>query len=166
MQADHARLLRGLLADLANVLLHLLLGFRDDLLDSRGMDSPVLNELLERDLGDLATDAVEPRHDHDARRVVDDHVNARGLLERADVSPLAADDPAFHFITGNIDRADGDLRGVRCRIPLDRRRQDLPRLLLAGITHCRLVSQHHRAELTAQLLFDLAQQGGPGFVGR
>ena len=132
VQVDHLCLLRGLLTDPADVLLHLLLGFLDDLLDPRGVDPPILDQLLERDLGDLTADAVEPGHDHDPRGVVHDHVHAGCLFERPDVPPLAADDPALHLVAGNVDRADRDLRGVRGGIALDGCRQDLPRPLLAA----------------------------------
>ncbi len=101
-----------LLAEPADVLLHLFLGFLDDLLDPGRVNAAVLDQSLERDLGDLAADAVEPGDDDHAGRVVDDHVHAGRLLEGADVPPLAADDPALHLVVGNVDRADGDLGGV------------------------------------------------------
>ena len=164
MQADDVGLLRRLLADPADVLLHLLLGFLDDLLDPRRMDAAVLDQLLERELGDLAADAVEPGDDDDAGRVVDDHVDAGRLLERADVPPLAADDPSLHVVVGDVDRADGDLGGVRRGVALDRRRQDLPRLRLAGLPDGGLVPEDQRADLAPELFLDALQQDGPRLV--
>ena len=55
--------------------------------------------------GDFAADGVEAADDDHAGRVVDDHVDAGGLFEGADVAAFAADDAALHFVAGNIDRA-------------------------------------------------------------
>ena len=47
------------------------------LLDPRRMDAAVLEQLLERQPGDLAADAVEAGQQDRAGRVVDDEVDAR-----------------------------------------------------------------------------------------
>ena len=88
---------------------------RDDLLDAGRVDAAVLDQLLQRELGGLAADVVEARDDDDARRVVDDDVDAGGLLEGADVAALAADDPPLHVVGGDVDGADGGLGGVARR---------------------------------------------------
>ena len=95
VQADDVGLEGRLLAEAANMLLDVFLGLLDDLFDSGRMNAAVLDQPFERDLGDLAANAVETGDDHHPRRVVDDHVDAGGLLEGADVAPLAADDPAL-----------------------------------------------------------------------
>ena len=82
------RLQHRLLADLQDVLLHLLLRFGDDLLDPRRMDAAVLDQLGQRQPGGLAADVVEGADDDDAGRVVDDDVDAGRLLEGADVAAL------------------------------------------------------------------------------
>ena len=146
--------------------LHLLLGLLDDLLDPGGVDAAVLDQLLQRDLGDLAADAVEAGDDHHAGRVVDDHVDAGGLLEGADVPPLAADDPPLHLVAGDVDRADGDLGGVRRGVALDGRRQDLARLLLAGLADGRLVPQNQHADLAPELFLDSLQEHRASLLGR
>ncbi len=46
------------------------------------------------------------------RRVVDDEVDAGEMLERADVPPLTADDPALHVVGCELDDGDGRLGGV------------------------------------------------------
>ena len=61
VQAGDVRLLRGGLAELADVRLHLLLGLADELLDPGRVDPAVLDQLFERELGDLAADVVEAR---------------------------------------------------------------------------------------------------------
>ncbi len=140
MQAGDVRLLRGGLAELADVLLHLLLRFADDFLDAGRMDAAVLDQLFERELGDLATDVVEAGDDDDAGRVIDDHVNTGGFLEGADVAAFAADDPAFHVVAGDVDRADGRLGGMAGGVALDGRREDLAGFLLAGVAEGLLVT--------------------------
>ena len=136
MQAGHARLVRRRLALLANLLLDLLLGLGDDLLDPRRMDPPVLDQLRQRQARDLAAHRIEARQRHRVGRVVDDQVHAGRRFERANVAALSADDAALHLLVG--DRHDGgrDLANRVARVALDRDRQDLARLrlgLLAGI---------------------------------
>ena len=65
------------------------------------MDAPVLDELRERELGDLAAHAVEGREHDRCGRVVDDEVDAGEVLERTDVAALAADDPPFMSSDGS-----------------------------------------------------------------
>src|SRR5207244_3041402 len=87
------RLEDRLLARLADQLVEL--GFRlvVRLLDPRRVDPAVLDQLLQRQLGDLPPDPVE-RGEHDGlRSVVDDEVDAGQVLERSDVAALTADDP-------------------------------------------------------------------------
>src|SRR5690606_22176111 len=94
-----------LLAQTHNALLHLLLNLLDDLLDAGWVDATIIQQLLQRLGGDRTTHRVKAGDHHHARRVVDDHVYARGLFERADVAAFAADDPALHVVAGNRDRA-------------------------------------------------------------
>src|SRR5207253_3803556 len=109
--------IRGrLLADLLYVALHLLLRLLHDLFDARGMDAAVLNELRQGELGGLAADVVEGADDDDARRVVDDDVDAGRLLEGADVATFAADDAALHVVTRDVDGADRGVGGVLGRV--------------------------------------------------
>ena len=89
---------RGLLADLGDVLVDLLLGLLVGLLDPGRVDAPVLDQPLEREPGDLPAHRVEAREQHRGRGVVDDEVDARERLERADVAPLAADDAALQLV--------------------------------------------------------------------
>ena len=97
-QAGHAGLVGGLLAGLLHDQVDLGARLGDDLLDPSGVDAPVLDELREGQAGDLAAHRVEAADDHRLGRVVDDQVDARGLLEGADVAPLAADDAALHLV--------------------------------------------------------------------
>ena len=119
------RLQHRLLADLQDVLLHLLLRLGDHLLDARRVDAAVLDQLGQREPGGLAADVVEGADDDHAGRVVHDHVHAGGLLEGADVAALAADDAALHVVGGDVHGADGGVGGVLGGVALDGGRQDL-----------------------------------------
>ena len=103
-QARDADVVRGLLARLADDEVDLGARLVDDLLDAAGVDAAVLDELGEREAGDLAADRVEAAEDDGLRGVVDDQVDAGRLLEGADVAALAADDPALHLVVGQVDR--------------------------------------------------------------
>ena len=76
------------------------------------MDPAVLDQLGQRDAGDLAANAVEGRENDRLRRVVDDEVDAGEMLEGADVPTLPPDDPALHVVGGELDHRDGRLGGV------------------------------------------------------
>ena len=55
----HAGLVRGRLAGLADDEVDLGPGLGDDLLDAAGVDAAVLDELGQREAGDLAADRIE-----------------------------------------------------------------------------------------------------------
>ena len=114
------RLEHGLLAGLHDVLLELGLCLVVHLLDPRGMDPAVLDELLEREPCDLAPQRIERRQDDGMGRVVDDEVDARQVLERADVPSLAADDPALEIVRRELDHSDRRLGRVARRDALER----------------------------------------------
>ena len=128
MQPRHVRLLHSFFAVFLDVLVHLALRLRDQLFDARGMDPPVGDQLVERHPGDFAANRIETADDHHARRIVDDHVDAGGLFEGADVASFAADDPALHLVVGNIDGAGRGFGGVRGGVAVERREDDLARL--------------------------------------
>ena len=66
MERADVRLEHGLLPHLHHVLVDLGLGLVVGLLDPGRMDAPVLQQLLEREPGDLAAHAVEAREQHRA----------------------------------------------------------------------------------------------------
>ncbi len=119
VQPANLRFLHGFLAIPPNLHVDLFLRFGDELFDARGMNAAVGDELVERFAGNFAAHGVECADDHHAGRIVDDHVHARGFLEGADVSPLAADDAALHFVAGDIDGAGGGFGRVGGGEPLD-----------------------------------------------
>ena len=73
------------------------------------MDAAILDELLECDARNLAAHRIEARQDDSLRRVVDDEVDARQRLERADVAALAADDAALHLVVRQRNDRNGRL---------------------------------------------------------
>ena len=121
----HAGVEAGLLAALGDVRLELGLGLVVGLLDPRGMDAAVLEQLLQRHARDLAAHAVEAGEDHGVRRVVDDEVDAGQVLEGADVAALAPDDAALHVVGGELDDADGRLGGMAGGEPLHHDGEDV-----------------------------------------
>ena len=133
----HAGLVGGLLAGLAHDRVDLGARLGDDLLDPARVDPAVGDQLGDREPGDLAADRVEARQDDRLGRVVDDQVDAGGLLERPDVAALAADDPALHLVRRQVDDRDGVLGRVVRGDPLDGGHDDVARLVLgvlAGAT--------------------------------
>jgi hypothetical protein len=98
--------------------------------DAARMDAPVGHQLLQRQSRDFASHRIEARHHHRVRRVVDDHVDARGELERTDVATLASDDPAFHFVVGQRYRRHADFGRVLGGNALHGERDDFLRLAL------------------------------------
>ena len=112
----HAELERRGLAVLPHRLFHLRLHLLDDFFDTRRMDAAVGNQPFDGLLGDLAAIGIEARQDDRAGRVIDDEIDARGLFERADVAPLAADDASLQIVARQIDdrhrRFDGVLGGA------------------------------------------------------
>ena len=78
----------------------------DDFLDSRRVNSSVLDQRFERASCNFAPDRIERADHDDPGRVVDDHVHACRLFERADVAPLATDHASLDVIGGDVHRAD------------------------------------------------------------
>ena len=96
----NARVECSLLASLLHALVHELFCLAEHLFDARGMDAAVGNEVFHGDAADFAANRVEARDGDALRRVVDDEVRARELLERADVATLASDDATLESSDG------------------------------------------------------------------
>ena len=89
------------------------------------MDPAILDQLGQGQLGGLAANVVEGADDDHAGGVVDDDVDAGGLLEGADVAAFPADDAALDVVAGNVDAADGGVGGVLGGVAVDGAGQDL-----------------------------------------
>jgi hypothetical protein len=112
VHAVDADFLGGFLPFFLNVGFDFPRGVVEDFLDPRGVDAAVGDQLVQRLASDLAPHGIEAADDDDARRVVDDDINAGDLFERADVASFAANDPALHLVAGNIDGAGGAFGGM------------------------------------------------------
>ena len=127
VQLAAVRLEDRLLAGLPDVLVELRLRLVVHLLDPGRVDTAVLDELVEREARDLAPERVERRQHDRVRRVVDDEVDARQVLERPDVAALAPDDPPLQVVGRELDDGHGRLRGVARCDPLQRVRDERAR---------------------------------------
>src|SRR5581483_2809804 len=87
------------------------------------------------------------------RRLVDQQRDARRRLERLDVAPLAADDPALHLLARELDDRRGEVVVRLARDPLHRGDEDPPRLGLQFL----LGLFERRAAQRAQLVLALEQ---------
>src|SRR5438093_5375837 len=125
MHAANAGVVDRLLAGLGDAGVHVAFGLLDDLLDPSRMDAPIGNEAFERETPDFTPHRLEARHHDGVRGVVDDHVDAGRRLERADVAPLAPDDPAPYLTRGQPDPRYARLCGLLGRDALDRQGNDL-----------------------------------------
>jgi hypothetical protein len=121
------------------------------------VDAPVGDELLQRDLRDLAADRVERREGDGFWRVVDDQINAGEALEGPDVPALAADDPPLHVVVGEGNDGDGDVGGVVRGAPLDGQRDDLARSPLGFLAGFRLDLLDDLERVAARRLLDLLE---------
>ena len=160
------RLEDRLRAGLVDLLLQLGLRLVVHLLDPGRVDPPVLDQLLERHLRDLATDPVERREHDRVRRVVHDHVDARQVLERPDVAALAADDPPLHVVARELDDRDGGLGRVAGGDPLERIGHERPRTsprLRAGLL---LHLPHRPRELVPDEVLRPLEHRGLGLAER
>ena len=76
VDAMHVRFKDGLLARLADLVVHLALGLIDHFLDARRMNAAVGDELFQRNSRNLTADGVKRGHDNGFRRIVDDEIDA------------------------------------------------------------------------------------------
>ena len=120
VHVEEAQLEGGRLALLQHGFFHLGLDLVDDLLDASRVDPPVGDETLDGLARDLAPEGIEAREDDRARRVVDNQFDTRGLLERADVTALPADDAALHVLARQVDHRHRRFNRVLGRAPLNR----------------------------------------------
>ena len=130
----HAMLIRleyGVLAGLANLVVHFLAGLFHHLLNAGGMDAAVHNELLHGNAGNLAADGVEGGYNDGLGGVVDHQIHAGGGFQGADVAALAADDAALHVIVGQGHHGHGGFSHMVGSALLNGQRNDVAGLLLA-----------------------------------
>ena len=88
----------GIIARLADQQVHFRFGLAHDLLDPRRMNSPIVDQRFEGLARNFPPERIETGNHHDLRCVVDEDIDSDRRLQRTDVSPLAADDPALHLV--------------------------------------------------------------------
>src|SRR5262245_33765230 len=119
MDTMDAHVKNRLLASFPDRFLQLLLGFADDLLNPAGMDSPVRNELLQRQPRDLPANRIMARNDHGLRCIIDNQIDSCRGLESSDVASLSTDDFSFQLIVGQRHYRHRPLRNKITGEPLD-----------------------------------------------
>ena len=77
------------------------------LLDPGGMDTAVYDQSFKSNAGNFSPDRIETGNDHRLGSIVDDQVHARHGLQSTDVSAFTSDDPALHFVAGQLDYRNG-----------------------------------------------------------
>ena len=126
---------------------------------------PSLISFSERHPRHLAAHRVEAGQDDGLRRVVDDEVDAGGLLQGADVPALATDDPALHLLVRQAHDGDRRLRRVVGRDALHDGRQDPAGAVLALLDGAVLDLPDAVLRLRLRLVDDLGDQALPS-LGR
>ena len=137
-------------------------GLLDHLFDARRVDAAVLDQTRQGQARNLAPHAVERRQHDGVRRVVDDQVDAGGVLEGADVAALAADDAALHVLARDLDDRDGRLRDGLGGDALDRRGDDFTRARPGVLLDLFLDLAHEAVGVFTHLRLDLRHEDGLG----
>src|SRR5262249_57706066 len=96
-----------------------------------------------------------------AGRVVDDEVDARQVLERTDVAPLPADDPALHVVGRQLDERHGRLGRGAGRDALQGVGDEVPRPALRLAGRLLLELPDAAGELVPDLLLRILQDPPP-----
>ena len=133
---------------------------RDHLLDAGGMDAPVDEQTLERALGDLAADWIEPRDDNRFRGVVDDQIDAGERLQGPDVPAFATDDPTLHVVAREGHDGHAVLGCVLRGVPLEGHGDDVASALVRPFPGLDLELAHLTAGDLAHLLLDPIKEQG------
>ena len=128
------------------------------------MNAAVLDELGERQAGDLAPYRVEAGERHGIRCVVDDQVNPGHGFQRADVAALATDDAPLHLLVGDRDHRGRDLADRVAGVALDGDRENLARLHLCLLAGLHLDDPRAASSFSAHLLLDPLEQQDARFV--
>src|SRR5829696_171953 len=140
-----------------NLLLHVLAGLRDDLLDAPRVDAPVLHEPFHRDPRHLAPDRVEAGDHHRLGRIVDDNVYARGGLEGPYVPTLAAYYPALHVVRWQRHSLDRRFRGQVRGETLHSGGDQTPRLGVSPLLGLQGQITHHAPQPALELRLQVGE---------
>ena len=144
---------------------HLPLGLLHHLLNAGGVDAAVLDELFQRQPGDLPAHRVEAGHGDGLGGIVNDEVHPGEGLQGADVAALPTDNAALEVVIGQRHHRHGGLSHVVGGATLDGEGNDLlgsgVRLFLGpGLDLLNL-----QGGLVGDLLLQLGQQDVLGLLG-
>jgi hypothetical protein len=128
------------------------------LLDQRRVDSPVGDQALQSEAGDLAAHPVKAREHDGGRSLVDDDVHPHQLLECPDVAAVAADDPPLHLVARQFDQARRALAGMPGGQPLHGHRENVPGAALGLPPRLLIDLLQPHAGLVAGLLLHIGEQ--------
>ena len=128
------------------------------------MNTAVLDQLVQCQPGRLAADVVESTDNDHAGRVIDDDIDAGGLLEGADVAALAADDAAFHVVAGDVHGADRSVGSVLGGVALNGGGHNLTGLLFTNAFQVFFVFLNAARHLVGQFLAETLQQHNLGLL--
>ena len=90
------------------------------------MDPTIAEELVEGDPGHLPAYRVEAAQDHRFGGVIDDQVNPQSRLQRPNVAPFPANDPALDLVIRQRDDRYRGFPGLVGGMALDGSYQHLP----------------------------------------
>ena len=135
------------------------------LLDARRMDPAVFHQRIQRGPGNLAPHRVKRRQQHQLGRLVDHERHTRRGFKRFDVTPLAADDPAFHFFARQRHQRRRQIIVRLARDALHRGDENPPRIGLQLLLRLLQNLPPHRPQLILTLQRDLLAQGSPDVLG-
>ena len=155
LHVEEPQLERRRLALLEGQFVLLDLDLFDDFFDAGGMDPAVRDQPLDGLFRHFAAEGIEARQNDRAGGVVDDQLDAGGLLEGPDVSAFAADDASLEIVAGQVDDRDRGLDGMLGGATLDGLGDDLLRLLRRHFPGFRFEPLDEVGGVAASLLFDL-----------
>ena len=166
MEVAYPELKYRVLAGFLDRYFHLFLNLLYDFFYPARMDPAVLHELSQCYPGDLPLYRVESREYDRFRRIVYDDIDTGRHLERAYVTPLAADYPALHFVAGKVNDRHRGLNGMLDRAPLYGRSQYLARLLVGFLPGLILYALYHHAGFLPYVFFHPGEEQliWPGWI--
>ena len=97
---------------------YLTLCLTDHLLDPGRMNSAVDDQLFKRDTCNFAANRVKSRNNNRFRCIIDNQIDACHRLKSTNIASFTSDDPALHFISGQLDDRNRSFRNMICRTAL------------------------------------------------
>ena len=160
-----ASLVDRVLALAEDKVIHLNCDCSDHLLDTGRVDAAVEDQSFHGLPRHFAPDWIKTGEHHRIGRVIHQHRDARGVLERTDVAPVAANDPTLHFFGRQGHGGRAGLVGVLTGVALDGRGDNAPSLLLGTVLRVFEDVSTEVGGITGRILFDLLQQQRSGLEG-